>query len=547
MKERSVDQVRQVYKLTQDIIENLDGIALHELQSGTEKDMDNILSIIADEADRVLFDNVDPIRIPTFSYLDKLTENVDESLRKLNITYFIHSIIPSFEINWHHIEWGYFVHLYNYLCIIAARDSGKSHFFSYAYPLWKMYRYEKDNGSNYEFALSKFGMIITNERSLSRHLLGKVKEEIEDNDILRDKLYPGKTKGWADESILVKNGAKVIARSYGSRMRGYHPGWIDIDDFLVDNVLYSSDQREKYTNIFYAVVDNMLLRGGQCIVTGTPFCKSDLYDKLKEDERFRVFEYPSIYPNGTVLWENRHPLKEILSKKQAHGNLIFSREQLVKPITEGTSIFPWEVLKRCFIGMEHFTLVNNRQSFQKNFQYIVVDTDFAISAEVEADESVFTVIGFDGYDYYVIHVESGKGLEYDQQMAMLKNINNNFEPDLFVIETNGMQKIFFQMGKDAGLPVMPHHTGVEKMKFDEGIPGLAIPIEQGHLKLPRGDQYSVDMTDKICTGLNEFSFDPSKQKLVSLGGHDSDYVLSLWQGMRGIRYMKTNGFSFSFI
>ena len=273
-----------------------------------------------------------------------------------------------------------------------------------------------------------------------------------------------------------------------------------------------------------------------------------MYDKLKkDDERFRVFEYPAIYPNGTVLWPNRHPLKEILSKKQAHGNLIFSREQLVKPITDSTSIFPWEVLKRCFIGMEHFTLVNNKQSFQKNFQYIVVGTDFAISAEVEADESVFIVIGFDGYDYYVIHVESGKGLEYDQQMAMLKNINNNFEPDLFVIETNGMQRIFYQMGKDAGLPVMPHHTGVEKMKFDEGIPGLAVPIEQGRLKLPRGDQYSIDMTDKICTGLNEFSFNPEKQKLISLGGHDSDYVLSLWQGMRGIRYMKTNGFSYSFL
>jgi hypothetical protein len=197
--------------------------------------------------------------------------------------------------------------------------------------------------------------------------------------------------------------------------------------------------------------------------------------------------------------------------------------------------------------MEHFTLVNNKQSFQKNFQYIVVGTDFAISAEVEADESVFTVIGFDGYDYYVIHVESGKGLEYDQQMAMLKNINNNFEPDLFVIESNQMQRIFFQMAKDAGLPVMAHQTGTDKYKLDEGLPGLAVPIEQGRLKLPRGDQYSIDMTDKICTGLNEFSFDPSKQKLVSLGGHDSDYVLSLWQGMRGIRYMKTNGFSYSFL
>lgn len=546
MKERSIDQIKQVYKLTQDIIENLDGSALLELQSGTEKDMNNILSIIADEADRVLFDNVDPVRIPVFSYLDKLTNNVDESLRKLNITYFIHSVLPGFEINWHHVEWGNFIHLYNYLCVICCRDGGKSYYFSHVYPLWKMYRYEKENGSNYEFSLSKLGMMITNERSLSRHLLGIVKDTIQDNDILREKLYPGKSKGWADESITTKNGAKLIARSYGSRMRGYHPGYFIVDDFLTDNVLYSPEQRDKYRVIFYGVVDNMLLRGGQAIVTGTPFVTGDLYDILKKDERFRVFEYPSIYPNGTVLWSSRHPLKEILTKRQAHGNIIFSREQLVKPIAEGTSIFPWDVLKRCFIGMEHFTLVNNRQSFQKNFQYIVVGTDFAISAEVEADESVFIVIGYDGYDYYVIHIESGKGLEYDQQMAMLKNINNNFEPNLFVIETNQLQKIFAQMAKDAGLPILEHQTGVDKYKLYEGIPAVSVVIEQGHLKLPRGDQFSIDTTDKLCSQLNAFSFDPERKKLISLSQND-DYVLSLWQGLRGCMYMKHNGFSFDFI
>lgn len=546
MQERSIDQLKQVYKLTQDIIENLDSPALLELQSGSEKDVNNIISIIADEADRVLFDNVDPVRIPIFSYLDKLTENIDESLRKLNITYFIHSVLPNFEINWHHIEWGNFVHLYNYLSIIAARDSGKSYYFSHAYPLWKMYRYEKEDGTNYEFSLSKLGMMITNERSLSRHLLGIVKDTIQDNDILRERLYPGKSKGWADESITVKNGAKLIARSYGSRMRGYHPGYFAVDDFLTDNVLYSPEQKEKYKTIFYGVVDNMLLRGGQAIVAGTPFISGDLYDVLKLDERFRVFEYPAIYPDGKALWSSRHPVKEILAKKQAHGNIIFSREQLVKPIVEGTSIFPWDVLKRCFIGMEHFTLVNNRQSFPKNFQYIVVGTDFAISAEVEADESVFTVIGYDGYDYYVIHIESGKGLEYDQQMAMLKNINNNFEPDLFVIEVNQMQKIFAQMAKDAGLPILEHQTGVDKYKLYEGIPAVSVIVEQGHLKLPRGDQLSIDTTDKLCSQLNAFSFDPEKKKLITLSEHD-DFVLSLWQGLRGCRYMKTNGFSFSFV
>ena len=69
--------------------------------------------------------------------------------------------------------------------------------FSYAYPVWKMYRYKPlawGNGrmKETEFSLSKFGMLITNESTLAGNLLEILKEGIEANDILKDRLFPGK-------------------------------------------------------------------------------------------------------------------------------------------------------------------------------------------------------------------------------------------------------------------------------------------------------------------------------------------------------------------
>jgi hypothetical protein len=545
---RDYSQIKHVYKLTQDVIENLDEFALNEIFGGNEKDIDSILDIIAEETDRVLFENVDVVKVPTFNYLERLTENVDETLRKLNITYFISNVMSDFELNWHHIEWGSFVQLYNWLGIEASRDSGKSYYYSNAYPIWKMYRYErlpyKWNVPT-EFSLSKLGMLITNEQDLVRHFLTIIRENVEGNDILREKLYPGKGKGWGHEEIVAKNGARLMTRSYGSSKRGYHPGYVVIDDYQNDNVLYSSEQRDKYKSDFYGVIDNMLLKNGQIINVGTPFIEGDLWDVLKKDKRFRVFEYPSIYPNGELLWKSRHPLDELLAKKDAHGSLIFSREQLVKPITDGASIFPWDVLKRSFIQMENYVLVSNIQSFPIKFQSVVVGTDFAISSSIAADESVFTVWGWDGNFYWLIHISKGKGLEYDTQMAIMKQINNNFQPDLFVIESNQMQKIFYQMAIDAGLPCMEHQTGRDKYSLQEGLPGMAVIFEKGLIKLPRGDQNSIALTDELCNQLNSFSFDPDKKKLISLSQHD-DMGMSAWQGLRGIRFLN-NSFKFSFI
>lgn len=541
----TLDQLTTIYKTVDELVSNLDHESLKQLYGGYKGDHEKLLQILVEETGRVLYSNQSPVRSSSFEYLDRFTKNLDVSLKKLNLNYFVANVMSDVEVSWHHIEWGNLVQLHDRLVVKAARDHSKSYYFSHIVPIWNMYRVETDviPSKRRKNTMLKKGMLITNEFTLAKNFLTIISDTIEGNSELSERLYPGKGEGWGKEEITCKNGANLKIKSYGSKMRGFHPGWMIIDDFLNDAVLYSYEQREKYWNIFQGVIMNMILPGGQVIVTGTPFVEGDLYDQLIKDPTFKVFEYPGIFPNGQVLWPSRYSYKDLMNKKISMGSMRFSREILVKPISDTSSIFPYDILKRGYVSS--YCLAKNIDSFPKKFERVVVGTDFAISSAIGSDYSSFITVGIDGLDFWILNIFRGHGLSYDHQIATLKEINANFHPDLFVIETNQMQKIFFQMAKDAGLPVVEHSTGVDKYSFTEGLPALAVLFEQGHVKLPRGDQGSIDLTDVLCMELNSFTFDPDRKKLTSVVDHD-DTGMALWQAVRGGKYV-SEAFSFSFI
>jgi len=411
-----------------------------------------------------------------------------------------------------------------------------------------MYRYQKSTSYRIapkEYRLSKLGMLITNEFGLAKHLLSLIKDEIESNDLLREKLYPGKEKKWAETEITCKNGATLLVKSFGSKMRGFHPGYIDTDDFMNDSVLYSEDQRNKYISIFHAVLMNMLLDGGQAINVGTPYSTKDLFADLKLKKSWHSFEYPAIFPDGSLLWEGRHSIKSILEKKEGQGSLIFSREILCRPISSDSTIFPWSILQRSFLGMDEISLVNNIWSHPNKFTRVAIGCDFSISASVGADYSVFIVLGVDEFGrYWLLHMYREKGKKYTEQIAVLKKLNTDFKPDVIFVETNQMQVIFAQGATDAGLPVVEHHTGVDKHDLRGGLPGLAILFENNKFRFPRGDQKSKDITDTICLELSSVTW-TDKGKLEGISEHD-DCCMALWQARLGADFIN-QGFNFAFI
>lgn len=540
-------QLKLVFNHTQDLIEGLDEVAINELFSGTEKDVDKMIGLISQEVTSALFTNQGTVKAPTFDYLEKLTSQFDYQLKKQSFNYFVITTLPEFDLGLHHIEWGNMVQLYKWLCILAARDHSKSYTFSYAFPLWKMFCYEKEG---YGFAskknsLNKKGMIITDEGTLASKFLTEIAETIENNPILREKLLPKVKDNWGKTEITCSNGAELSVKGSNSALRGRHPGWIVVDDFLNESHLYSQTIREGTIDLFHSSIMNLLVPNGQIVVIGTPFAEGDLYGNLKKSPGWRVFEYPGILPDGRLLFPERHTLKSLLAKKASQGTVAFSREILVKPISSDSTIFPYSLLENAFIGMGAFTIVDNINNFKRKFKRVVVGCDFAISANISADYVVFTVVGVDELDnYWLLHQYRDKGISHNQQIAKLQQIKANFSPDVIMMEDNAFQKVMLDLAREAGMKVVSHTTTTNKYDLKSGLPGLAVLFEQNKVKFPRGDEKSKQVTDIICMEASSITWAESG-KFQTTGEHD-DSLYSLWIAIKAAHYVNET-FSFEFV
>ena len=534
-------QLEETQRITAEIINNLSHAAIQELLGGDKSDVSKLFDDIFNETFNVLYGTQGLLRESHVGHLDKLHSSIEETLRIESPNYFLTSLFPDFDVNWHHLEWGSMAKKFDKLAIIAARDHGKSYYWSNIYPIWKMYRYKPKkefigtpDKSRY---LNERGALICNDMGLGEELMDILKNTIEGNDIIAEKLVPDVKNNWAKTKIKTKNGVRFQAKSYGSRFRGRHPGWIVVDDFLDDSSIYSADQREKSINYFDSVIMNAKLKEGTIVVAGTPFHDKDLYGALRKKKSWRVFTYPSIFPNGTALWEDRYTVKDLLNKRADQGNLVFSREHLCKPIVSDSSIFPFSLVQKAFVGAENFILVRNRSSFPIKFDYVVTACDFAMSSRVGADYSVFGTFGIDSKGrLWLIHFWRGKGKSFDEQINVLKTINRNFQPDIMMLESNQFQQIFVQEADKMGLPVLGHHTGTNKYNLKKGLPSLTLLFERYKIKFPRGNEHSRNICDLMSSELTSIAWTP--KGLEGVGEHD-DCAMMLWLAHTAAR--KVNG------
>lgn len=533
-----------------EIIETLDDRALIEIFEGGSNDIDKILSGMYEDIYSTLYTgNRDIDFMP--KYPEHLSENVEEILRCNNITYFITSVMPDFQMSWHHLEWGDLVHHHNKLCIEAARDHGKSYYFSNAYAIWQLYRYSPPKVQQFSKRPSKSnsnrGFLFSFSLQQAVDLIEILKGTIEGNDTLRERLMPANTKegAWASTNIVCKNGVRLTGKGFGSSVRGAHPYWIIVDDGLKDNVIYSQLQRQKSIDYFHSVIMNMLVPGGQIIVVGTPFHANDLYGDLKTKKGWFVIEYPAIFPDGRILWPQRWSFRDLLDKKNTQGNIIFSRENLCRPIVSDSSIFPLSILKRGLVRMENYTLVSSRDDFPIRFAKVVTGCDFSISANVGADYFCFSTFGIDEDNgMWLLNMKLGKGKTYDEQLQILKGINVRFRPDVMVFESNVFQQIFTEGATKYGMPVVPHNTGAEKNDLSKGWMQISVLFERGLMHIPYGDKYSQDIKDIIFEQLGSVAF-TDKGGLESVGSHD-DCCSSMWLASLGRNITNTGG-KFDFI
>lgn len=531
-----MSEVGDVLSLTESILESLDEYALKELAEGYSYDIDKLFIDIVAESTHII-NSGQGVQSFSFNYLENLTNSLDKYLKDLSLAYFVSNTITDFNIESYHLEWFNLIQLYRFLCVLAARGHSKSFCFSYAYVLWLAWRYKGKGKVGKELTL------ITAEESLSTIFIELIKNQIEDNPILKERLFPNSSEGsWAKSSIETKNGFKLVGKGAGSSLRGLHTDII-CDDLLDESNFYNAKVRQETIEFFNSVIMQIPLpKTGKVTVVGTVFHNEDLYAYLKKAKGWRVFEYPGIYPDGSLLSPERFSLQELLDKRHTIGSLAFSREILMKPITNSTSLFPMKILKMNLVDTVKMT--SSRFNFPVKMKKIAFGVDLAASAntdeENDSDYFVVAMIGLDDLNrYWLMNLYRDRGLSYYQQVSIVKRLNESFNPDIILVESNQYQKVFADLLRDNGLTnVTERATTNNKYDFSIGLPAVSVLMEQFRFKIPyENDLYTRNLADLIMAEFNSITF--NNNKLQSSSGHD-DTCLAIWLGITGINYVNND-------
>lgn len=265
-----------------------------------------------------------------------------------------------------------------------------------------------------------------------------------------------------------------------------------------------------------------------------------MYGDLKSDARFKVFEYPAIFPDGQLLAPDRLTFARLTEERQSLGTLVFNREYLVVPVADTSTIFPYEFLKRSIHGMEHISFTNDIESYPIKLVRVVVGCDFAISGNVGADYTVYTVWGIDSNNLiYLINLYREQGASHDLQVNRLIEFNARYKPNKLVCESNGFQRILAGMARERGLVNIEEFITTEGNKKDLklGLPSLSALFESGRLRVPYGDENTRKLVDIMFGEFNSIAFNSKKGTLESVCGHD-DTCMSSFMAIQDLRENK---------
>ena len=414
-----------------------------------------------------------------------------------------------------------------------------SYEFCLAFPLWRLYSYNRpsfmkpdkpDNKNRQETC------IITNTEKLGKEHVDKIVEEIRINEAIAYKLNQVGKASLAATSIECENGTKLHLRGKDGFIRGLHVGAVVSDDLPDESSIYSLEQREKLRDLFKGAITPIVEPYGYNIVDGTPYQQDDLYSDLKKDPKFKVFEYPAIFPDGRLLAPDRFTFKKLMEEKRSLGTMVFSREYLVVPISDDSTIFPWEILMRSTIGMETIKLVENVESFPIKLVRVVIGCDFGASGNVGADYTCYSVWGKDIQgNYYLLYLFRKQGLSYNEQISKIQILDRLFKPNKIVVENNGFQSILADMCEQMGVRNVAPFTTTAGNKKDlrTGWASLAALFERGVVKCPFHPD-TRKTVEQMFGEFNSIAFRSDKGTLESISGHD-DTVSSSFMAINELR------------
>jgi len=263
--------------------------------------------------------------------------------------------------------------------------------------------------------------------------LEDIKEQLDDNDLLINDfgvLRTDRGKGsWSKHNLRLKNGARLLGISAGSKMRGGRPDLFILDDpeDEREGKVSAEKLRRDMERLIFKVILGMLERGCACDWTGTLIYHSSFlyYAAYGGDPRFDYWN-KCIYGAGLspdengecrLLWPSRWSRTYLERRRLEMGSANYSAEMENKPVTDEERIFrrdpddTYEILGEwqssphasgAIIHSVHFDprtgeREERREQLSKflSHLFIVMTVDYASTVGPLSDYSAIHIIGFD--------------------------------------------------------------------------------------------------------------------------------------------------------
>jgi hypothetical protein len=470
-----------------------------------------------------------------------LTEVVDAAGRPL-------------ELPTHLLEWAALVQGELRLVLRAPRGHGKTTLLL-ADVLWCCWRHNRTaTGWLLDRDVPLFDILLlsaTDAQALE--LMTRCRDLLLANERLVGALLPEAGSGtrrrtrWSANEIRLRNGVIVRARTFGSSLRGLHPDRLLLDDVLNDENSLTSEQRDKTYKWFMGTLMPMDAR--QITIIGTALHQADLLpqlgkkmghgvDKHHTPLGFRAETFRALAEvTGDTLWPERFPADKLLPLRD-EDPLSFSREYQNDPRDDAASLFPYELTQRAIDAGASLTLGTGHP--RSDDEVVVLGVDVARSAAARADYTVVTVVAWNRRTgaRRVLDMRREKGLEFDAQIELIRDLTVRHRVMVGMVEDNGLQQWLLD-----GLKNRPetrgrlygHRTGTNKANLQEGIPRLALAFRAGSWIIPSGDKASLRMARQFQAELSAYGYQDGRY--AGVGEHD-DTVIAAWLVERTIAWLE---------
>ena len=197
------------------------------------------------------------------------------------------------------------------LAIAAPRGSAKSTIFSLILPLHTLLTKGED-------ATNELILMISESGDQARRLLGRLKDELTENEKLR--LYYGdwaekSARKWTEQDVILKDGSRIVAAGTRQRVRGAIQRntrvtlaiFDDIESELNANTSEERDRNSRW--ITNAVLPTLDTRRGRAVMIGTVIHNDCFLMNIKDKKSWHVFWYAAKFTdeNGVeqLLWKDK--------------------------------------------------------------------------------------------------------------------------------------------------------------------------------------------------------------------------------------------------